>query len=59
MTGKSPSMHVLPTTACNYVVWLNTFPKKCLTTLGGEIVDPEIAVKLEMWDELKVHEAQT
>ena len=34
-------------------------PPKSLTTLDGEIVDPEIAVKLEMWDLLKVHGAQT
>ena len=28
-------------------------------TLDGEIVDPEITVKLEMRDVLKVHDAQT
>ena len=33
--------------------------KKSLATLDGEIVDPEITVKLEMRDVLKVHDAQT
>ena len=32
---------------------------KCLATLDGEIVDPEITAKLEMRDVLKVHDAQT
>ena len=32
---------------------------KSLATLNGEIVDPEITVKLEMLDVLKVHDAQT
>ena len=33
--------------------------QKSLTTIDGEIVDPEIAVKPEMLDELRVHDAQT
>ena len=36
-----------------------TLPKKSLATLDGEIVDPEIAVEIEIWDVLKVHGAQT
>ena len=32
---------------------------KSLATLDGEIVDTEIAVKLEMRDELKVHDVKT
>ena len=32
---------------------------KSLATLDGEIVDQEIAVKLEMWDVFKVHGVQT
>ena len=38
---------------------LPTLNKKTLATLYGEIVDTEIAVKLEMWDVLKVHDVQT
>ena len=30
-----------------------------LTTFAGQIVDPEIAVKSEMRDTLKIHNAQT
>ena len=41
-----------------YVFWTYTHQKN-LATLDGEIVDPEITVKLEVWDLLKVHEAQT
>ena len=33
--------------------------KKSLATLDGEIVEPEITVKPEMRDVLKVHDAQT
>ena len=36
-----------------------TLPPKSLATLDGEIVDPAIAVKLQMRDVLKVHGAQT
>ena len=36
-----------------------TFTKKSLPTLDGEIADPEITVKLEMRDVLKVHDEQT
>ena len=32
--------------------------QKSLATLDGEIVDPEITVKLEMRDVLKVHDTQ-
>ena len=32
---------------------------KSLATLDGEIVDPEIIIKIEMRDILKVHDAQT
>ena len=35
-----------------------TLPQNSLATLDGEIVHPEIAVKFEMWDVLKVHGAQ-
>ena len=34
-------------------------PKKRLATLDGEIVDPEITVKIKMRGVLKVHNAQT
>ena len=34
-------------------------PPKSLATLDEETVDPEITVKLEMRDVLKVHDAQT
>ena len=34
-------------------------PQKSLATLDGEIVNTEIAVKLEMQDVLKVHDVQT
>ena len=37
----------------------STLTKKSLATLDGEIVDPEITVKLEMRNVLKVHDAQT
>ena len=41
-------------------IWLlHTLTKKRLATLDGEIGDPEIIVKLEMRDVLKVHDAQT
>ena len=33
--------------------------QKSLATLDGEIVDPEITVKLEMRDVPQVHDAQT
>ena len=33
--------------------------QKSLATLDGEIVDPEITVKLEMRDVLKARDAQT
>ena len=33
--------------------------KKSLATLDGEIIDPEITVKLEMRDVLELHDAQT
>ena len=33
--------------------------QKSLATLDGEIADPEITVKLEMRDVLKVHDKQT
>ena len=33
--------------------------QKSLATLDGEIVDTEIAVKLEMRDVLKVHDVQS
>ena len=36
-----------------------TFTKKSLATLDGEIVDTEIAVKLELRDVLKLHDVQT
>ena len=36
-----------------------TLTKKSLATLDAENVDPEIAVKLEMLDVFKVHDAQT
>ena len=36
-----------------------TLTTKSLATLDGEIVDPEIAVKLEMWDVFKVQGVQT
>ena len=36
-----------------------THKKKSLATLDGEAVDPEITVKLEMRDVLKVHDVQT
>ena len=38
---------------------MHTLTEKRLVTLDGEIVDPEITVTLEMWDVLKVHDAQT
>ena len=41
-----------------YSYW-TTLTKKRLETLDGEIVDPEITVKLEMRNVLKVHDAQT
>ena len=34
-------------------------PNKRLATLDGETADPEITVKLEMRDVLKVHDEQT
>ena len=37
----------------------HTLPKISLATLDAEIVDPEIAVKSEMLDALKVHDVQT
>ena len=37
----------------------NTLTKKTLATLDGEIADPEITVKLEMRDVIKVHDEQT
>ena len=36
-----------------------TLPKESLTTLDGEVVSPEDAVKFEMRGALKVHGAQT
>ena len=33
--------------------------KKSLATLDGEIVDPEITMKIEMLDVLQVHDVQT
>ena len=36
----------------------NIHSPKSLATLDGEIVDPEITVKLEMRDVLKIHNAQ-
>ena len=41
-----------------YLLFVYTH-RKSLATLDGEIVDPEITVKLEMQDVLKVHDAQT
>ena len=43
-------------TPCTYDTYTH---QKSLATLDGEIVDPEITVKLEMLDALKVHDAQT
>ena len=37
----------------------HTLTKKSLATLDGEIVDTEIAVKLEMRDVLKVHDVRS
>ena len=37
----------------NYILTIS------LATFDGEIVDTEIAEKLEMWDVLKVHNVQT
>ena len=34
-------------------------PPKSLATLDGEIKDPEITMKIEMRDVLKVHHVQT
>ena len=36
---------------------VQTLTKKSLATLDGEIVDPEITVKIEMRDVLKLHDA--
>ena len=33
-------------------------PSKSLSTLDGEVVDPEITVKFEMWYVFKVHGVQ-
>ena len=41
-----------------YIIYMYTH-QKSLATLDGEIVDPEITVKVEMRDVLKVHDAQT
>ena len=38
---------------------VHTLTKKSLATLAGEIADPEITVKLEMRDVIKVHDEQT
>ena len=40
-------------------VFTYTPTKISLATLDGEIMDPEITVKLEMRDVLKVHHAET
>ena len=45
-------------TKLNKIVHIYTHHNS-LATLDGEIVDPEITVKLEMQDLLKVHNAQT
>ena len=42
-----------------YYLWLNVDSPKSLATLDGEIADPEITVKLEMRDVLKLHDEQT
>ena len=43
------------------IVWTiaDVHSPKSWATLNGEIVDPEITVKIEMRDVLKVHDAQT
>ena len=33
--------------------------QKSLATLDGEIVDPEITIKIKMYDALKVYDVQT
>ena len=44
---------------CDGPVEQHTLTKKSLATLDGKMVNPEITVKLEMRDVLKVHDAQT
>ena len=42
-----------------YQMYAHYTHQKSLATLDGEFADPEITVKLEMWDVLKVHDEQT
>ena len=42
-----------------YYLWPNVHSPKSLATLDGEIADPEITVKLEMRDVLKLHDEHT
>ena len=44
---------------CFLIPVLTYTHKKTLATLDGEIVDPEITIKIEMWGVLKVHNVQT
>ena len=46
---------------CIWVPFLRTvtLTKKGLATLDGEIVDPEMTVKFEMRDALKIYDAET
>ena len=47
------------TSSDHHISSQHTLTKKSLATLDGEIVDPEISIRLEMRDVLKVHHAQT
>ena len=42
-----------------YTQYNITLTKKRLATLDGEIVDPEITMKIKMCDVLKVYDVQT
>ena len=42
-----------------YIFIIHTLTKKSLATLDREIADPEITVKIEMRDVLKVHDEET
>ena len=56
-SGKLSGSNRVVFRACCQLFRDYTHQKK-LATLDGEIVDPEITVKLEMRDVLKVHDAQ-
>ena len=48
--------HVTHWLLCQHIP---TLTEKSLATLDGEIVDPEITIKIKMRDVLKVYDVQT